>query len=86
MIKASQAYKESFDTKNINIEAKILEIDGKIRKAIKDKPGTTSIFFYEPLNALVVKQLEENGYKVTGYTDPRNEYTGTVSWDVADKA
>ena len=79
MMNASEARKRSTSISNATNAALLAQIEKQIEKAVN--AGDTSVDFDYLSNPTVMKALEDNGYKVKNFTDPRGgESWCTISW------
>jgi hypothetical protein len=66
---------------NINIDStnsQYAKVKDVIKKAVND--GKYATYYYEGLKGDVSDKLESEGFKITLYSDFRNEKTLTISW------
>ena len=79
MMNASEARKRATSIANATNASLLAEIEKKIEQAVAN--GATSVDFDYLSNPTVMKALEDNGYKVKNFTDPRGgESWCTISW------
>ena len=79
MMNASEARKKATSVNNTVNATLLAEIEKKIEQAVAN--GATSVDVGYISNPTVMKALEDNGYKVKNFTDPRGgESWCTISW------
>ena len=79
MMNASEARKKATSVNNTVNATLLAEIEKKIETAVTAGDTTVDVAYLS--NPTVMKALEDNGYKVKNFTDPRGgESWCTISW------